>query len=92
MPTNARPHFDGSFTFNTEYSPEFYTVEAPDAIEASGTGSVCAFRYSENNSSAGTAFRGRYNIVITGFPFESIPDRGERDKLMKQILDFLNTK
>ena len=88
----ARPHFDGSFTFNTEYSPEFYTVEAPDAIEASGTGSVCAFRYSENNSSAGTAFRGRYNIVITGFPFESIPDRGERDKLMKQILDFLNTK
>ncbi len=88
----ARPHFEGSFSFNAGFSPSVYTVEAPDAIEPSGKGAVCSFRYSENNSSAGIAFRGGYNNVITGFPFESIPDEKDRDKLMKQILEFLNKK
>lgn len=88
----ARPHFEGSFSFNTGFSPVVYAVEAPDAIEPSGKGAVCSFRYSENNSSAGVAFRGRYNNVITGFPFESIPDEKDRDKLMNQILEFLNQK
>ena len=88
----AKPHFEGSFSFNTGFSPSVYTVEAPDAIEPSGKGAVCSFRYSENNSSAGIAFRGGYNNVITGFPFESIPDEKERDVLMNQILEFLNKK
>lgn len=88
----AKPHFEGSFSFNTGFSPSVYTVEAPDAIEPSGKGAVTSFRYSENNSSAGVAFRGRYNIVITGFPFETIPDENDRDKLMNQILEFLNKK
>ncbi len=88
----ARPHFDGSFSFNTGFSPSVYTVEAPDAIEPSGKGAVCVFRYTENNASAGIAFRGGYNNVITGFPFESIPDEKDRDVLMNQILEFLNKK
>ncbi|MBN2665339.1 MAG: xanthan lyase, partial [Bacteroidales bacterium] len=88
----ARPHFRGFFSFNSGYSPSVYTVEAPDAIEPSGNGAVCAFRYAENNASAGIAFRGGYNNVITGFPFESIPDDKERDMLMNQILEFLSKK
>lgn len=88
----ARPHFEGSLSFNSGFSTSIYPVEAPDAIEPSGNGAVCSFRYSENNSSAGIAFRGRYNNVITGFPFESIPNQRERDRLMNQILEFLNKK
>ena len=88
----ARPHFEGYFSFNTGYLPSVYTVEAPDAIESSGNGAVCVFRYTENNASAGIAFRGGYNNVITGFPFESIPDQKERDVLMNQILEFLSKK
>jgi len=85
----ARPAFTGTFNFNTEYSPSIYSVEAPDAIEPAGKGAVCSFRYSENNTSAGVAFKGTYKTVILGFPFETIQNEKQRELLMSQILNFL---
>jgi hypothetical protein len=85
----AKPAFIGSFSFNTGYSPSIYSVEAPDAIEPAGKGSVCSFRYSENNTSAGVAFKGTCNIVALGFPFETISGEKQRELLMSQILKFL---
>jgi len=85
----AKPGFTGTFDFNTEYSPSVYSVEAPDAIEPAGKGSVCLFRYSESNASAGVAFKGPYNTVILGFPFETILTEEQRELLMNQIMNFL---
>jgi hypothetical protein len=85
----ARPSFSGSFNFNTSLNGPVYQVEAPDAIEPTGKGAICAFRYSENNTSAGVAYRGSNKCVILGLPFEAISDETQRDLLMKQILDFL---
>jgi hypothetical protein len=85
----AKPEFNGSYSFNTGYSPAIYQVEAPDAIEPAGKGAVCSFRYSENNTSAGVAFKGISNIVALGFPFETISDEKQRELLMSQILKFL---
>ncbi len=85
----AKPGFTGTFNFNTEYSPSVYSVEAPDAIEPAGKGSVCLFRYSESNASAGVAFKGPYNTVILGFPFETILTEEQRELLMNQIMNFL---
>lgn len=82
--------FNGQWNFNTSYHPEIYKVEAPDAIEPYGEGAITAFRYSENNSSAGTAFNGNYKTVILGFPFETIIDVEGRTKLMKQILKYFD--
>ena len=76
------------FGFNTGYLPEIYTVEAPDAIEPSGKNVVTAFRYKENNASAGTMYNGDYKTVILGFPFETVETENDRDVLMKDILDF----
>ena len=76
------------FGFNTGYLPEIYTVEAPDAIEPSGKNVVTAFRYKENNASAGTMYNEDYKTVILGFPFETIETESDRDVLMKDILDF----
>lgn len=89
---NARPSFTGKFTFNTEYSDQIYSVEAPDAIEPANTGAICSFRYSESNASAGVIFKGSYNTVILGFPFETIQDEKQRELLMNQILRFLTNK
>ncbi len=84
----AKPVFSDSLIFNTGFSEKIYSVEAPDAIEPAGKGAICAFRYSENNASAGVAFRGGYKTVILGFPFETILSDEERDKLMNQIISF----
>jgi N-acetylmuramoyl-L-alanine amidase len=87
----AKPAFSGNFTFNTDLIGPVYQVEAPDAIEPAGKGAICAFRYTENNSSAGVAYRGKNNCVVLGLPFETIPDETQRNLLMKQILNFLKT-
>lgn len=85
----AKPAFSGSFNFNTGYSPSIYSVEAPDAIEPAGKGAVCSFRYSENNTSAGVAFKGVCNTFVLGFPFETILSEKQRELLMSQIVKFL---
>lgn len=86
----ANPSFTGIYDFNTGFSDLIYKAEAPDAIEPAGKGAVCSFRYSENNSSAGVAYKGSYRTVILGFPFETIVNGTQRDILMKQVLNFLD--
>lgn len=84
----AKPVFTGNLSFNTAFSEHIYSVEAPDAIEPSGKGAICAFRYAENNSSAGVIYRGSYKTVILGFPFETILAEKDRNLFMKQIMNF----
>jgi hypothetical protein len=84
----AAKDFSGRYSFNTGYSPVLYSAEAPDALEPSGRGAVSAFRYTENNASAGVLFRGKYKTLILGFPFETIVSEEQRAIMMKQILNF----
>ncbi|MCU0409500.1 MAG: sulfatase-like hydrolase/transferase, partial [Bacteroidales bacterium] len=89
---NAGESFWGSFRFNTGYNQNIYAAEAPDAIEPSGKGALTAFRYTENNTSAAVMFSGTHRSLVMGFPFETIIDAGERDRLMVQIINFLSKK
>jgi len=84
----AKRYFSGKYSFNTGYSELIYSAEAPDAIEPSGKGTVCAFRYGENNASAGTLYKGSYKTFILGFPFETIISENQRADMMKQILNY----
>ncbi|HNX66140.1 MAG TPA: hypothetical protein PKH02_04615, partial [Bacteroidales bacterium] len=77
---------------NTENRGEIYAAEAPDAIEPADKQSVSAFRYSENNTSAGVMYNGNYKTLVVGFPFETIVSEESRNELMKQIIDFFKTK
>lgn len=88
----AAPDFSGSYSFNTGGLDEIYAAEAPDAIEPAGKQSFTSFRYSENNTSAAVMHNGSVRTFVMGFPFETILSKGERDVLMKQILDFLLNK
>lgn len=89
---SAQPWFYGTYSFNTGYSPQIYSVEAPDAIEPAGKGAATAFRYSQNHTSAGVIYRGEYGTVILGFPFETLVDADQRDRLMKQVLEFFERR
>ncbi len=84
----AKSNFSGSFSFNAGHSVSIYSAEAPDAIEPSGKGAVCSFRYAENNAAAGVAYNGNYKTLILGFPFETILSEKQREQLMKQILRY----
>ncbi len=79
---------DGEWEFNTSYHTDIYTVEAPDAIEPVGENAITAFRYNENNTSAGVVYNGDYKVVVLGFPFETIKDESKHAELMQQMLRF----
>jgi hypothetical protein len=84
--------FTGRYTYYNEPNSESYVVESPDAIEPAVPNAYTIFRYSENNLSAGIAYKGEYKTCVAGFPFESLRTAEERAILMKNILDFFDDK
>ncbi len=88
----ARQWLNGKWVFNTGYLPGIYSVEAPDGIEPAGINAITAFRYGENNVSAGIVFNGKYKVVAMGIPFEALTGNDGRNQLMKQIIHFFESK
>ena len=82
----------GAYTYYNELNPESYVVESPDAVEPATKDAYTVLRYSENNLSAGIAYKGAYKTYIMGFPFESIRTAAEREALMNTILNFFTEK
>ncbi len=78
--------------FNTRYHPSIYKVESPDAIEPSSPEAVTILRYAENNTSAAIAASGASNIVVFGFPFETILSNTSRNEVMASVLKFLDAE
>ena len=78
----------GNYTYFNKLNSESYVVESPDAIEPASTDAYTVMRYSENNLSAGVAYKGDYKTCVLGFPFESLRSATERESLMKGIMDF----
>lgn len=78
-----------SFSFNVELNDSIYAVESPDAIEHTDE-SKTILRYSENEFSAGTAYKKNYGVIVFGFPFETILGKFNRDQIMKAILQYFH--
>jgi len=76
--------------FNTQYHPDIYIVEAPDAIEPAHPQARTLFRYKENNISAAVGYRGEYSLVVLGFPFETIINEKDRNQMMQAILKYID--
>lgn len=82
----------GTYCFATIPHAEYYAVESPDAIAPADSRGAVIMRYTENGLPAATAFNsGNHRTVALGFPFEVINDSQSRDRLMKQILEFLTS-
>ncbi len=77
-----------AFDFNEKFNNIIYAATSPDAIGKFG-GSSTILRYSENQFSAGTAYKSNYGVVVFGFPFETILGQKERDEVMSAVLSFL---
>ena len=81
-----------SFSFNQTLNEESYAVEKPDAILPTDRNAQIILRYMDNSLAAGIAYMGDYKTVVWGFPFESIREKDARNTLMKNILNFFETK
>ena len=79
--------------FNREPCRECYAVESPGCISPFGRDAHIAMRYATNGQSAAVCYNGSdYRSLVMAFPFETILDGGERDALMRGILDFLSER
>lgn len=79
--------FRGNYNYYNEPNAESYVVEGPDAIEPDDKYAFTVFRYSENNLSAGVAYKGSYSACVLGIPFEAVKPE-LRTGLMKSIVAF----
>ncbi len=75
------------FSFNTKFNDKIYAVTAPDEVEPVN-GSKTILRYTENQFSAGTAYKGKYGAIVFGFPFETIANQDVRNDVMNKILSY----
>ncbi len=78
----------GRYNFNQSVCEECYKVDNPDILTPSG-GAFPMMRYAENNRIAGVAWTGNYRTLSLGFPFETILDSNERNRLMLSVMEFL---
>ena len=76
-----------SIKFSSELNDSIYAVEAPDAI-APTNGAETILRYKENQFSAGVSYKGSYNVVVFGFPFETISKSEVRNDIMKAVIKY----
>lgn len=65
---------------------DMYIVESPDAIEPFGDDSNQICRYKSNNKGAGITYKNQ--LIILGFPFESILNEEKRILLMEEFLNY----
>lgn len=79
-----------SVKFNTELNDKIYCVESPEIVRPAGKGAYTVMRYRTSNQGAAIAYNGNtYRTFVAGFPFETIIEREERDKMMQEVLKFL---
>ena len=87
----ANPYgFNGKFNFSTKLNEKVYAVESPDALVPADKDAFTIFRYSDNNISAGVAYKGAYKTVSLGFPIETLATPCQIEKLMGEVLKFFN--
>jgi hypothetical protein len=79
---------DVPVSFSVDLNDRIYPVESPDALAPVKGGSML-LRYRENLFGAAVGFRGTANVVVMGFPFETITSQAARDALMKNVVSFL---
>ena len=86
----AHPGFSrGEYRFNTEYRPDCYVVERSDGLTPAGHEAFSVMRYVDGDATAAVASEADGRTFVASFPFETIGDAVERDRLMRDVLEFL---
>ena len=76
----------GEYRYFTTPRPDAYTVETVDRLQPAGEGAFPVMRYA-GGGTAGAGSGGR--TFVAGFPFEALTDRIQRDRMMRDVMEFL---
>ena len=76
------------FGFRRTVNEECYAVSRPDILVPLDDAFV-SFVFSGNRESAGVAYAGKYRVISSSFPFETVREESLRNKLMGAIMRFL---
>lgn len=79
-------------SFSFDNGAQFYNVDTPDRINPLG-GSAAALNYSSGVGAAGVHYTDAVNgsqLVVFGFPFETITTAANRTAVMGRIIDFFS--
>ncbi len=76
----------GEYAFSADYSPVNYHIERVDAMRPESNQTYAVMRYVDGNRIAAVAGEKSY---VMGFPFESLSENNQRDRLMRDILKHL---
>lgn len=82
----------GEYRFHDQLGPDHYAVESPDALLLADDNATVVMRYAENGRTAGIVATGNGRTFVMSFPFEALTTQRERDRLMREALDFLMTE
>lgn len=80
------------YSYSNTLNKDTYIVECPDAIIPAGKmdESAVFMRFTDTKAAAGLLLRdGKSRRVVMSVPFEALPDEGQRFRLMKEILDWV---
>ena len=86
--TQSPYDFKNSYTFHTTPNSAVYCVESPDGIVPASKDAWTIFRYSDNNISAGVAYKGSYNSVVLGFPIETLQSEEQIRSIINEVIKF----
>lgn len=80
------------YTFHHEYGKEHYRIEAANVLKKQGDNSHAIMRFdTKPNQSAMVANTLNGGCIVMGFPFESLTDENQQNRLMNDILKFFET-
>jgi len=80
--------FKGNYTFYTKPNSIVYCVESPDGIVPATKDAWTIFHYTDNNISAGVAYKGAYNSVVLGFPIETLQSEEQIRNIIDEVIEF----
>ena len=79
----------GDYRFNTLFRPDCYRVERADVLVPAGDGAFAVMRYVDGRGTAAVACEAPGRTFVAGFPFETLEDAVQRDRMMRDVLEFL---
>ncbi len=86
----AQPFFTrGEYRIYDTPGKDRYFTETTDALRPVGEGAFSVLRYLDDGRTACVASDDAGKSVVLGFPFASLTDRRQRDRLMRDVLRFL---
>ena len=79
----------GNYAFETKQNEDIYAIESPDGLVPAGNKAFTIMRYTDNNISAGIAYKGDdYRTVVLGFPVEVIKGHDKRTEFLGKVMEF----